>query len=100
MSTVTLEAGTFVEVNPNLIKQAEKVLSRAGISYPEFVKNMTEKAIMDFSTPEELPVPCIDDLTDEELIGLFEEGMESIRAGRYYTSEEMMERIKGYGVEF
>ena len=88
MSTAVLEVGTFVEVDPNLIKQAEKVLSRAGISYPEFVRNMTEKAILDFSKPEELPVPCIDDLTDEEILELFEKGVESIRAGHSYTIDE------------
>ena len=94
MSTITLE------IEPKLIEQAEKVLSRRGISYSEFVRNITEKAIMDLSRPEELPVSCLDDLTEEELTRLFEEGMKDIEEGNYYTEEEMRERMKRYGVEF
>ena len=33
MSTVTLEKGTFVEIEPEMLKQAEDILSRKGISY-------------------------------------------------------------------
>ena len=87
MSTVTLD------IAPEVIRKAEDIFQRKGMSYSQFLKDVTEKAIMDFSSPEELPVPCIDDLTDEELMRLFEEGMESIRAGRYYTADEIEKEL-------
>ena len=87
MSTVTLD------IAPEVIRKAEDIFQRKGMSYSQFLKDLTEKAVMDFSSPEELPVPCIDDLTDEELMRLFEEGMESIRAGRYYTADEIEKEL-------
>ena len=94
MTTITLD------IAPEVIKKAEDLFQRKGMSYSQFLKDVTEKAIMDFSNPEELPVPCIDDLTDEEFDALIQKALDNIEAGRYYTSEEMIERIKGYGVEF
>ena len=88
MSTITLD------IAPEVIEKAENLFRKKGMSYSQFLRDMTEKAIMDFSSPEELPVPCIDDLTDEELMRLFEEGMESIRAGRYYTADEIEKELK------
>ena len=94
MTTITLD------IAPEVIKKAEDLFQRKGMSYSQFLKDVTEKAIMDFSNPEELPVPCIDDLTDEEFDALIQKALDNIEAGRYYTSEEMIERIKRYGVEF
>jgi hypothetical protein len=61
------------------------------------------------NVPEERPplsrdkytcgVPDADKMTDEEMDALIEESFASIRAGRYYTSEEMTERFwKKYGI--
>ncbi|MBR1487072.1 MAG: hypothetical protein IJ597_07460 [Synergistaceae bacterium] len=94
MTTITLDMPAEV------IKKAEDVFQKKGMSYSQFLRDVTEKAILDFSSSEELPVPCIDDLSEKEIMKLFEKGMESIRAGRSYSSEEMLERIKQYGVEF
>ena len=94
MSTIT------INMPAEVIKKAEDVFQKKGMSYSQFLRDVTEKAILDFSSSEELPVPCIDDLSEGEIMKLFEKGMESIRAGHCYTSEEMLERIKQYGVEF
>ena len=88
MTTITLD------IAPEVIEKAEDVLKKRGMSYSEFLRDMTEKAIMDFSAPEELPVPCIDDLSEEEIIRLFEEGVESIMAGRCYTADEIEKELR------
>ncbi|MBQ6776440.1 MAG: hypothetical protein IJP53_08285 [Synergistaceae bacterium] len=90
----------MLEIEPKLVEQAEKVFNRSGISYSEFVRNITEKAIMDLSHPEELPVPCIDDMTEKELVELFEEGMEQIRAGNYHTAEEVRMMMEEHYAKF
>ena len=93
MSTITLD------IAPEVIEKAEDVFKRKGMSYSQFLRDITEKAIMDLSDPEELPVPCIDDLTEEELDDMIQKSLDKIEAGHYYTSEEMIERIKRYGVD-
>ena len=89
MSTITLE------IEPKLFKQAESVLKDIGLSYSQAVNLFTRQIVLRNELPLNLrgdnrpPIPCINDLTDEEIIGLFEEGAESIRAGRCYTLDEV-----------
>lgn len=52
MSTVTLEKGTFVEIEPEMLKQAEDILSRKGISYSDAVRVFTEEIILRKDVPE------------------------------------------------
>ena len=94
MSTVTLE------IEPKLFRQAESVLKSIGLEYSQAVNLFTRQIVLRNAFPLELkgdnrpPVPCIDDLTDEEIIGLFEEGVESIRAGRSHTIDEAKKMLE------
>ena len=96
MSTVTLE------IDSKIFRQAESVLKSIGLEYSQAVNLFTKQIVLRNALPFELkgdnrpPIPCIDDLTDEEIIGLFEEGVESIRAGRSYTIDEAKKML---GVE-
>jgi len=89
MSTVTLE------IDPKLFRQAESVLDSIGMKYSDAVNLFTRQIVIRNALPLELkgdnrpPIPCINDLTDEEIFMLFEEGVESIKAGHYYTSEQV-----------
>ena len=94
MSTITLE------IEPKLFRQAESVLKDIGLSYSQAVDLFTRQIVLRNELPLNLrgdnrpPVSCIDDLTtDEELMVLFDEGVESIRAGRSYTIEEAKEML-------
>ena len=85
MTTVNLDLA------PEVIEQAESlILEKKGMSYSQFLSDVTTNAIIEFSDFEDFPLPCTDDLTDEEIMKLFEEGMESIRAGRCHSFEETM----------
>ncbi|MBQ6435710.1 MAG: hypothetical protein IJP96_05695 [Synergistaceae bacterium] len=105
MSTVTLEKGTFVEIEPEMLKQAEDILSRKGISYPDAVRFFTEEIILRKDVPEfkevgKLPLPCIEDLTHEELVAEFEKGMKDIQEGRCHTSEEVRAMMEEHYAKF
>ena len=88
MSTITLE------IEPKLFRQAERVLKDIGLSYSQAVDIFTRQIVLRNELPLNLkgnnrpPIPCIDDLTDEELDALIQEGLDDIEAGRYYTFEE------------
>ena len=91
MSTVTLE------IEPKLYRQAENVLKSIGLEYSQAVNLFNRQIVLRNAFPLELkgdnrpPVPCIDDLTDEELDALIQDGLDDIEAGRCYTFEEAKE---------
>ena len=41
----------------------------------------------------EPPVPCIDDMTEEELEELHAQGIAEIEAGHFYTADEVERRL-------
>ena len=88
MSTIT------IDIEPKLFRQAESILKDIGLSYSQAVDLFTRQIVLRNELPLNLkgdnrpPIPCIDDLTEEELISEFEKGVESIRAGRCYTLDE------------
>ena len=94
MSTVTLEKGTFVEIEPEMLKQAEDILSRKGISYSDAVRVFTEEIILRKDVPEfkevgKRPLPCIEDLTEDELDSMIQKSFEQIESGHCHTAEEV-----------
>ncbi len=63
-----------------------------------FLRNVTSRKKL----PEELkrpPIPCLDDLTDEEFDALMQEAFNDIEAGNYCTQEELEEELyRKYGI--
>lgn len=97
---------TYIDMEPEVLEQAESILSKIGMTFSQAVKLFTKQIVLRRSFPVELNVPieqplCLDDMTDEEVISAFDKGMNNIKAGKYYTSEEMRERAeKRYGIAF
>ena len=89
MSTVA------IEIEEGLKKRAEEILNQLGLSLSEAFNLLLHQVALRRSFPVELkvpdtfPVPCIDDLTDEEFDALMEEAFDDIEAGRTYTIEEV-----------
>lgn len=85
------------EIEQELVDKAEDILSEIGMSYPDAVKLFTKQIIVRNAFPIELramdrpPVPCIDDMTDEELDDLIQEALDEIEAGHTYTLDEAKE---------
>ena len=81
-----------IQVEPELSSQAEAVFKQLGISMNEVVDSVLRYVVVRKKLPEDLimpPIPCIDDMTEEDLITAFEEGINDIEAGRFYTEEEV-----------
>ena len=84
-----------MDIDTKLFKQAESVLKDIGLSYSQAVNLFTRQIVLRNELPLNLkgdsrpPIPCIDDLTDEELDALIQEGLDDIEAGRYYTADEV-----------
>ena len=92
MTTALLELDSVIEVEPELKKKADAVLNELGLSVKGavdlFLRNVTSRKKL----PEELkrpPIPCLEDLTEEEFDALMEEAFDDIEAGRTYTIEEV-----------
>ena len=89
MSTIT------IDIEPKLFRQAESILKDIGLSYSQAVDLFTRQIVLRNELPLNLkgdnrpPIPCIDDLTEEELDALIQEGLDDIEAGRYYTADEV-----------
>ena len=102
MSTALLELDSVIEVEPELKKKADVVLNELGMSVKGavdlFLRNVTSRKKL----PEELsrpPIPCLDDLTEEEFDAMIQEAFDDIEAGRTYTIEEVRREMhEKYGV--
>ncbi len=103
MSTALLELDSVIEVEPELKKNADIVLNELGMSVKGavdlFLRNVTSRRKL----PEELkrpPIPCIDDMTEEEFDALIQETFDDIEAGRCYSLEEVEKEMREkYGIE-
>ena len=98
MSTVTLEEGTFVQVDPELITQAEDRLSNTGFSYSKAIELFTKNIIRNGLQLEAIgydkpPVPCLEDLTDDEFDAMIQEAFDSIETEGDYSIDEVMEDL-------
>ena len=105
MATAILEEGTFVRVEPEKKRQAENILRKRGMTYYEAVNFFTNEIILRndlpaFEKPEKLPLPCLEDMSEEELIAEFEKGMEDIEAGKCRTVEEVRASMEEHYAKF
>ena len=89
MSTVA------IEIEDGLKNSAEEILNKLGLSLSEAFSLLLHQVTLRRSFPVELkvpdnfPVPCLDDLTDEEFDAMIQEAFDDIEAGRTYTIEEV-----------
>ena len=94
MSTITLE------IEPKLFRQAENVLNSIGLKYSEALNLFNRQIVLRNAFPLELKgkdrpnIPCIDDMTDEELDNLIQEALDDIEAGNYYTADEVEKELE------
>ena len=81
-----------IQVEPELGSQAEAVFKQLGTSMNEVVDSVLRYVVVRKRLPEDLsipPIPCIDDMTDEEFDALIEESFKAVDEGRTYTPEEV-----------
>lgn len=97
----------FIELNTSLKNRADVILNSEGISLSDLVNTLLEKVVKENKIPNlsinlsKPPIPCIDDLTDEELEAELIKGIEEIEAGLGIPMEEVEKELtKKYGIKF
>lgn len=97
---------TVIQIEPELMKQAEDVLGKIGMSFSQAVNLFTRQIVLrrsfpiELNVPDDVPVLHMDSLTDEELTAAFEKGMDDIEAGHCHTSEEVRRIMEADDGEF
>ena len=93
----------IIQVEPELGRQAEKVLEQLGTSMNDVMNVFLRYVVARKKLPNDLnnpPVPCINDMTEDELDAFIQEGMDDIDSGRVISAEavelEMYERYGRY----
>ncbi|MBQ3764382.1 MAG: type II toxin-antitoxin system RelB/DinJ family antitoxin [Synergistaceae bacterium] len=99
MSTAVLE----IEVDADLKERAEVVFEELGTSTSRIVNLLLNHVAVLKKIPENLgvpPVPCIDDMTEEELDEIFLDGIREIEGEQGIPSEIVEEELRDrYGIE-
>lgn len=103
MSTAVLELDSVIEVEPELKKRADVVFNQLGMSASKAVNLLLNYVVSLKRMPEDLgrpSIPCIDDITEDELDDLFQQGIDEIEAGNFYTFDEVKKEMHdAYGIE-
>lgn len=103
MSTAVIDRASVIEVDPELKRKADEVLKESGISLSGTVNCLLNYVVSSRKIPEDLkrpPIPCIDDLTEDELDELFLEGLAEIEAGNGIPAEVLEKELHDkYGIE-
>lgn len=93
---------TVIQIEPELGAQAEAILNRLGTSISEVTNMVLRYVVARKKLPEDLrpPIPCLDDMTEEEFDAMIAKGFEDIEAGRCLTIEEVKKALREeYGLE-
>ena len=102
MTTAVAEI-EYIPVDAKLNREAESVLSQIGMSYAHAVDILARQIIFRRKFPEYLeqpPIPCLDDMTEDELDELFMQGIAEIEAGNSYTLDEVEQEMRDkYGLK-
>ena len=80
-----------VEVDADIKRKADAVFEELGISAGNAVNLMLNHIAVQKRIPEYLgrpPIPCLEDMTEEEFDAMIQEAVDDIEAGRVYSIEE------------
>ena len=99
--TITIDLNAFLQVEPVLRMQAEAVLSQNRMTVNKAVDLLLRYIVSLKKLPDALlmpPIPCLDEMTDEDFDEIVQAGFDDIAEGRTYTPEEVREMLRSeYG---
>ena len=95
----------FIELNTRIKASAESILNKEGISLSQAINDFLFKIAYDKKIPDlsasKPQIPCIDDLTNEELEAELMKGIQEIEAGLGIPMEEVEKELtQKYGIQF
>ena len=100
----TKTADLHIRINPTLKKQAEEYFDKVGVTTSQALEQFLIWTVKHQKTPMRLKrranIPDLSVMTDEEIREMLEESEREVRAGKYYTVNEVRrEMAEKYGFE-
>ncbi len=90
-----------VEVDTDIKRKADAVFEELGISAGSVFNLLLNHVAVLRRIPEDLgrpPIPCLEDMTEEEFDAMIQESIDALKAGRVYSLEEARRIIEAeYG---
>ena len=97
MSTAVFDVDSVIEVEPGLKRKAGVVLEQLGMSLTSTVNLLLDHVAVRRRLPDDLsrpPIPCLDEMTEEEFDAMIQESFRAIDEGRTYTVEEVRKMLE------
>jgi addiction module RelB/DinJ family antitoxin len=94
----------FTRVEPDIKTEAENVLGKLGISMSSAVEMFLRQVVLQRGIPFDMKLPAnrplaIGTLTDEQFDAEIQKGVDSIKAGRTYSADEVEQEMnKEFGI--
>ena len=80
-----------VEVDTDIKRKADAVFEELGMSAGSAVNLLLNHVAVLRRIPEDLgrpPIPCLEDMTEEDFDAMIQESIDALKAGRVYSLEE------------
>lgn len=94
----------YARIDTNLKNNAEGILSQLGITPSSAIQMLYSQIVLRNGIPFDLHLPssrpsCIEEMSREQLDMEIQKGVDSIKAGRVYSAEEVDEKLaKEFGI--
>lgn len=91
-------AAVYGRVDPVVKAEVDNILKALGVSQSTLIQMVYNEIYLTKRIPVSLALPkqpvFVEDLTNEELYQELQKGMDDVKAGRLYTSEEVKMMLK------
>ena len=92
-------ATVYARIDPQLKSEAEEILDQLGLTPSAVVQMLYSQIKLTRSVPFEIKLPpraplSIADMTPEQLAAELQKGIDSIKAGKVYSADEVDETLK------
>ena len=97
-------SAVYARIDTNLKDSAEEILSQLGISPSSAIQMLYSQIVLKKGMPFDLRLPAskplaVGAMTGEQLDAEFRKGVDSIKAGRVYSADEVDEALaKEFGI--
>lgn len=93
------DASIFVRIDSNVKKDAETILRQLGVTPSSLITMLYHNVILTGGIPFDVRLPVREPineakLSEEELDALLKEGLDDVKAGRFYSQKEVEEMLK------
>ncbi len=90
-------SSVYVRLEPKVKEESEAILNQLGIPMSNAIALFLQQVVLQRGIPFELKLPApavLEELTEEQLNARLEQGMAEYAAGKVYSAQEVLERMK------